>query len=579
MSRFKILSAKTAAAALSAAMIFQGTAMAAPIDELNEIFEKQEELQADSLMEETLGLSELGESIGDNGLQFQIKAALDPQTFELMREESGLSEEEAEILKGGYALLGLQTDPELKKWLLGASLGSEEGSLLDISLYGDEEQLALSLPQFYAGALALKAGNFKEQLLNSDLATIIGITEENASEIPEIDMSFYPEEDDLNDTAGIFDGIQERLEEKAEEVEENIQVEKTESGDVTTYAVTVDTADIMDVYEIIFDEYMSLIMEPALISASGADAADVDTQIDQLLSEIESILGDTVTMNFDVRDGLVEKISYALYMDTAALEQAAENIEDAVVEEAAAAAGNAENAVPAEESATEVQSETVETVETPEQIIEIEDGFRGYVSYEFSYTDPAQPAKGIECRIEMTDEEDAESAVILVGYATETEGTAETATLSLDVQENGESVYSGTPFTASFDAATGDLDAVFSVTDEDTSMEMKLDSTFTEIEKGKSFVLTIDELSMTVDGEKVGMTSEIKVSADPGEITVPAESRVVLELTQGGLLDLVNEISANAQAWSAQFAPEQETELGGLEASESEPVQTEAVTE
>ncbi len=599
MSRFQILSAKTAAAVLSAAMIFQGTALAAPIDELSEIMEKQEELVTDSLMEETLGLSELGDAIDDNGLLFQIKAALDAPTFEMMCEESGLSEKEAELLKDGCALLGLQVDTNLHKWQLSAGLGSEENSLLGVSLYGDEEQLALSLPQFYAGALALKVGNFKEQLLNSDLATIFGISQENAGEIPEIDMSFYPE--DTEDDADLFGGIKERIEEKAEEIEETLQVEKTESGDVTTYAATMDTSDIMDIYRIFFDEYLSLFTEATIVSVSGADLSDMDAQIDQMLSELGSLLGDSVTVNFDVRDGLVEKISYEMYIDTSALDTATETLEDTIIEETVAAAGNAEDAVPAEEPAaqseaagaadtaaqsevagaadTAAQDEAAQTPETTDHIVEVEGSFQGYITYEFSYLDPAQPTKGMECKMDMKSEHGAELMTMLMNYGTETEGTVETTTFSIDMQEGGRSIYSGTPFTVSFDAATGDLDAVFSVEDENDSVVMKLDSTFTEIEKGKSFVLTIDELSVTAGGEKVGMTSEIKVSSDPGEFDAPAQSRVILDLTQGGLLDLVNEISANAQVWAAQFMPEVETPASemSVEVVESEAASEETV--
>ncbi|MDO4322251.1 MAG: hypothetical protein Q4C61_06960 [Lachnospiraceae bacterium] len=583
MSRFKIFSTRTAAAVLSAAMMLQGTAMAAPLDELSEVLENQQELKADSLLEETLGWSELKEAMGDNGLQIQLKTGFDPQTAAALGEE---------LLEKGYGALSLQIDKKLEKWLLGASLGSEEDSLLDISLYGDTQQLALSLPQFYAGALALKAGNFKEQLLNSDLAVILGITEEDASQIPEFDMSFYPEEDSLDEITGVFGGMKERLEDKAEEMKEDFQVEKTESGDMTTYAVTVDTADVMDIYEIVFEEYISLFTNSGL-AFSVTDLSEMNADLDQMLSEMESLLGESITMDFDVRDGLLEKISYDLYIDTAALEQEEETIETSVIEEIAAKAGEASDAVPSqskaadENAAGEITAESgaadenaadetaaesgvmdvnaAEETAAAEPIMQVEGSFRGYVSYEIIYTDPAQPAKGFEIRVKAEDENSAEQAVILMNYATETEGTTETSTLSLDLQENDESIYSGTLYTASFDSATGDLDAVFSIVNEDSAVGLKLDGTFTEIEKGKSFVLNVDELSMTADGEKAGLNAEVRVSADPGEIAAPADSRVVLELTQGGLLDLVNEISANAQAWSAQFEPELETELENLE--------------
>ena len=76
MRKLRNYFAKTAAAALTAAMVLQGTALAAPLDELNDIMEKQEEMQPDSLMEETLGLSSMAEAMDDNGLQIQLKAGL-----------------------------------------------------------------------------------------------------------------------------------------------------------------------------------------------------------------------------------------------------------------------------------------------------------------------------------------------------------------------------------------------------------------------------------------------------------------------------------------------------------------------
>ena len=61
MRKFKILTGRTMAVALSAAMMFQGTALAGPLDELNEIIEKQMEDAGDNLLEQTIGFSDLAE--------------------------------------------------------------------------------------------------------------------------------------------------------------------------------------------------------------------------------------------------------------------------------------------------------------------------------------------------------------------------------------------------------------------------------------------------------------------------------------------------------------------------------------
>jgi hypothetical protein len=540
MRKWNIFSAKTAAAALAASLIFQGTAMASPMDELDEILERQGELKEDSLLKQTLGLSDLGDAIEDNGVQLQVKAELTPETIALLGDE-------AELLDGGYLNIDFTTNQKLRKWLLGAGLYLEDEAFLEGSLYGDEEQLALSLPQFYEGALALRAGNLRDQVMGSALAQILGLTEEDEEQIPDLDMSFYPDDDDDDS-----DSLKSRLEEKSEALEDAAQVEKTEQGDITTYAVTFRTEDIMDIYQIMFDEFADLFDETGLIEIS--DSSDLDAQIEQLISEMDSVLGDAITVNFDVKDGLVEKISYELNMDTTGLTKASEETEST-------------EAVSEENGLVTVQSETssgqgeVTSEQTDETILRADEDFRGSISYEFTFTNPEQPRQGIEGRIDIANELSDEEITILMNYSRQTDGSVETTGLSLEVQEDGIAVYTGTPFAVSFDASTGRLEAKLAIETEDESAGLTFSGTFSEIEKGRSFVLTIDDLAAFSDEEKAGMAAEIRVNADPEEITAPEQGRVLLELTQGGLLDLVNEVSANAQVWTAQFSGSDAEEL------------------
>jgi PAS domain-containing protein len=534
MRKWNIFSAKTAAAALAVSMIFQGTAMAAPMDELDEILEHQKERKEDSLLEQTLGLSDLWDAIEDNGVQLQVKAELTPETIALLGDK-------AELLDGGYLNIDFTTNQKLRKWLLEAGLYLEDETFLEGSLYGDEEQLALSLPQFYEGALALGAGNLREQVMNSALAQILGLTEEDEDQIPDLDMSFYPDDDGEEDS----DSLKSRLEEKSEALEEAAQVEKTEQGDVTTYAVTFRTEDIMDIYQIMFDEFADLFDETGLIEIS--DSSDLDAQLEQLISEMDSVLGDAITVNFDVKDGLVEKISYELNMDTTGLTKASEETEST-------------EAVSEENGLVTVQSE-VSSEQTDETILQADEDFRGTISYEFTFTNPEQPSQGIEGKIDIANELSDEEITILMNYSRQTDGSVETTGLSLEVQEDGIAVYTGTPFAVSFDASTGRLEAKLAIETEDESAGLTFSGTFSEIEKGRSFVLTIDDLAAFSDEEKAGMAAEIRVNADPEEITAPEQGRVLLELTQGGLLDLVNEVSANAQVWTAQFSGSDAEEL------------------
>lgn len=585
MRIFKMFSAKTAALALAASMVFQGTALAAPLDELNEILENQAELQGDSLMEQTLGLSDLGDAIGDDGLNFHLKVQLDEATAALLSEEAG-------PLADGAFSFGLQVDEELEKWLVGLGLGTEAEPLLEASLYGDAQQLALSLPQFYTGALALGAGNLKEQLANSDLAVILGMAEEDLQQMPDINMTFWPS-DALLDAAGNTMELQADLAESlADNLEANAQVEKTEVYGGTVYSITVQMDDVIELYRAFYTSFFSVFTDSTLSALFGVNTSGMDTEelVDQMLGQLDAGVEDTFTMDYEVQDNLVRKIRFEMNIDTNAIEQAAnsatessasdvaltaedagttadieivaddaypeeigvvagedaEVMETEIVEETLAPVGNAEDAAPA----TDV---TVNESEADASIVTVD--------CEVAYFDPAQPQNGFSISIDMTEEATGETIAMLMDFGTETEGTKETSWFGIEVMEDGTVLYAGTPYTATFDAATGDLDVLFSVEADDEAVALILDSTFTEIEKGRGFVLTIDELSMSVDGEKLGLSSEIGVSADPGSIDAPTDSRMVLELTQGGLLDLVNEISANAETWAAQFVPQTEAEV------------------
>ena len=57
------------ATTLSASMLFSQAAMAAPVDELNEVLEKQQELKGESMAAKTLGFEELGKAFAENGMQ------------------------------------------------------------------------------------------------------------------------------------------------------------------------------------------------------------------------------------------------------------------------------------------------------------------------------------------------------------------------------------------------------------------------------------------------------------------------------------------------------------------------------
>ena len=118
--------------ALVAAMIFQSTAMAAPADELNEILAGQAELQQESLLSETLGLTEMKDLISQNGIDVQWRGGFTDGTVEML-------DLQEDIPAGAYAELGFKLDLNAENWLVEAGFGTEEAALGNLALYGDHD--------------------------------------------------------------------------------------------------------------------------------------------------------------------------------------------------------------------------------------------------------------------------------------------------------------------------------------------------------------------------------------------------------------------------------------------------------
>lgn len=500
---------KTVTAAFVCTMVFQTTAMAAPLDELNEILEKQQSANAGSLLADTLGWEELGKAIQANGIDFSLTGGLKEGTAATLGIEN-------EIPEDGYIDLGFQLDLNAKQYLVSAGFGAEGADLGSLSLYGDAGKLALSIPQIFVGAVSLEAGNLLEQYTGSALETFL-VQNGAGFDVPSIDMKFYPEESDLEGLTRSTGSLEEILTEQMKEYEEGVQVEKSEEGEYTVYTMIMERDMIMGIYEMIFDLYGSA------FSAAGAvesvDLAEFEAEMDEMLAMMETILPEQFELDFLVKDDLLEKITYEIYMDTSAMEAVEYAGEEATLEEEG-------------------------------------DEFKGYISYEIVYNEPSQPMNSMDMNIVIMDEERMELGTMVMQLRSGVENNVSETTMDMDITAEGESIYSGTIYKHTFDASTGDLDMLISIEDETSAIELKLDSTFTEVEAGKSFVWKVDGLTMEAEGESIGVAGEIKVSVDPGELAAPAQERVILKLNEDELMGLLMEVMQNAQVWAAQFEPD-----------------------
>lgn len=507
MKGMKGFTAKTVAAALAASMVLSGTVAAEPIDELNEIMEAQMTEKA-SLLEETLDFSGFSEAKKENGVQVQADFGLSKETIMQLGLEELLPD-------GGNLSINTQIDPVLKKWLFELAIGmAKDTSVLDLGLYGDKEKLALSLPQFFAGAVSLHAGNFREQYEKSEWAEIAG---EMPSDIPEIELEFYPDTKLAGEEAGFLD-----LEELIAEYEGNIEIEKTEDGEETVYKFICRSEDLIGIYKEMVNQYMSIFVESGIFGAG--DLNDMESDLNQMYDEMADMLGEEIEVLFYVKDNLVERITYGLSVDTSDF---VKNEEDAGSEE-------------------------------PDTILEADESFEGTVDYEIVFADPQDAFKGMDINMAVTDVDGTQYAKMALQYRTETEDTAEKTTVSLELTDEGETVYAGTPFVMTFDSATGDFDILIEIED---ALSMMLDSTFTEIEKGKSFRWIVDEFSFGDGTDEFTVSGEVSVSADPGDIQEPQEERELLAMTQDDIVSFMMELQVKAAGWAAKFMPEEETEL------------------
>ena len=156
MSKLKKWLGKTVVATAVGVVSLQASAGAAPLDDLNAILEKQNEAETPSPISDMLDWDALAEAMNAGGAQVAANLTI-PE--ELLK-DAGLPEE----LQGD---LGLTADTTVdltdKQWLfkLAAAVNSED--IASLSLYGDENQLALTLPEFLSKTVGLKAGSFQDQ--------------------------------------------------------------------------------------------------------------------------------------------------------------------------------------------------------------------------------------------------------------------------------------------------------------------------------------------------------------------------------------------------------------------------------
>lgn len=526
--RKRVFWGKAMAGLLAAAMTMQGTAGLAAepkrgqmenfaAQELADILTAFREAKTSpSLLEETLGLEQLMEAMKQEGVQVKLSLAPSDGTLRAL----GYNDEVPQDISGE---LCWQHDPVRKTWSLQLG-GKVDGEyVLNGQLWGDTEKLLLSIPQFFQGAVGVRSGNLSEQYQGSALETLIG---EEELELPDVDLYFYPGCQDGSEGSKPAGKFERKLEEKAEELKNLTQVEKEElSGEEAVYHVSYATEDILDLYGYLIQEYLVALTDYGTVERR--DAMEFLNEVTKALSSVRELLDDEFTVDFYTEENCLKKIYTGIYMDTT---------------------GYQEDPYRYEGKNDEFDLS-----------LEVEEDFDGYVEYQIVFDDPKHPMDTFDLMVEVCDMTGREQKTNLwMTKQTKTIGSTSEFTLTLMVKENNQIVYWDVPLMASFDTQTGDLDASLSLGTEDDLVSLQLDSSFKQIKPGLGFVWELDGLTLTAEGERVGLTGQLAVTAQAGDSARPEDTTMIFEAAQGELYLLLNEIMINSETWAAQFESEPE---------------------
>ena len=552
MSKLRKWLGRTAVVAAVGATALQVSASAEPMDDLNAIFEKQAETEKASPISTMLDWDAIVKAMEEEGGQVGINLTLPKELLT----DAGLPEQ----LQGDLGLTADTTiDLKDKQWLLKLAAAVNSDNIASLSLYGDENQLALTLPEFLSNTVGLKSGSFKEQYEGSVWEQFFG-----ELDMPEdIDMKFFPEGTDAAaDTTDLLGNIKAIMESAMTSAENATSVETREDAQypgVTFYDATYDTESIMTIYKDLLSELSSL------MSASGvSDVEDFNQTMEEALEQSEAVLGEQFTITYWVENDQLTKMTMTLKMDESKLEET-EDADDLFDD--------------MEESETEVTTAT----EEPSIII---------MDMDYTFTDPSDLSAGFDMNMDIYEEGDEEDVMHLVyGFANDTTDTNMDMKVNLKISDNEETYMDADIFTMTFDAQTGALDAKVSIPDEESGSEvgMTLSSTFENVQAGKGFTWTLNNLTVSADGEELPILSGyVTINADYEKIETPAEVSMLADMDTSAVMELVMELQTNAESWMEKWGLadpeiEEETDEYGIatlpETDEEMPVVDETTAE
>ena len=550
MGKLKKWLGRTVVAATVGVVSLQASASAEPLDDLNAILEKQQQTETPSPISEMLDWDAITEAMKEGCAQVTTNMTVPGDLLTGM----GLPEQ----LEGD---LGLTTDTTIdlkdKQWLfkLAAAVNSED--IASLSLYGDENQLALTVPEFLSRTVGLKAGSLMDQYSGS-------VWEQMLGELPlseDIDMKFFPEgTESATDAAGMIGNIKKILENATESAKNAMSVETREDAEypgVTFYDATYETESIMAIYKDLLTELTSV------LSTTGmSDVEDFNQTMEEALEQSEALLGDQFTITYWVENDQITKMSMTLKMDESKLEQT-DTTSDLYTD-------------------AEAESEEVTTAtEEQEPSVMILDML-------YAFTDPSNMAAGFDMDMDIYEEGNEEDVMHLdYAFANDTTDTAMDMKVHMKLSDKEETYMDSEIFTMNFDAQTGEMDVNISVPDEESGSEVgvALKSTFENVTKGKGFTWTLNQVTVSADGMEMPILSGyVMINSEYEKIETPAEVDMLADMDTTDVMGIMMELQTNAESWMEKWGlAEEETDEDDIttlpETDEEMPVVTDTETE
>ena len=522
MSKLKKWLGKTVVVTAVGVVSLQASAGAAPLDDLNAILEKQNEAETPSPISDMLDWDALVEAMNAGGAQVAANLTIP----EALLKDAGLPEE----LQGD---LGLTADTTVdltdKQWLfkLAAAVNSED--VASLSLYGDENQLALTLPEFLSKTVGLKAGSFQDQYNGSVWEQMFG--ELNMPE--DIDLKFFPDGTaSAADTTDLVGNIKAILEKATKSAEDAMNVETREDEKypgVTFYDATYDTESVVNIYRDLLTELSSV------LSASGiSDVEDFNQTMEEALEQSKAILGDQFTVTYWVENDQVTKMSMTMKMDESLMEEQNDTVSDLYDD------AEAESETEEVTAATEAQEPTIVVMDML-----------------YTFADPSNMAAGFDMDMDIYEEGD-ETNVMHLAYAFDNEmtDTSMDMNVNMKVSDAEETYLDADIFSMNFDAESGAMNIKVSVPDEESGSDvgMAIDSTFGDVTAGKGFTWTLNNITVSADGEQIPILSGyVTINAEYEKIETPSEVDMLADMDTTDVMELVMELQNNAESWMVKW--------------------------